>query len=93
MGRPIKEKRNQKEKVTTVYLDKRALNEEPPEPQEDQKKSLGYIIGASIGVLVGIPLVFMLLWNWLMPAIFSLPAIGFFKSMGLLAMSFILFRR
>jgi hypothetical protein len=93
MGRPIKEKRNQKEKVTTVYLDKRALNDEPPEEEVVEKKSPAYIIGLTIGVLVGIPVAFMLLWNWLMPAIFGLPTIGFFKSIGLLAMSFILFRR
>lgn len=93
MGRPIKEKRNQKEKVTTVYLDKRALNDDPQEEQEVEKKSPAYIIGLTIGVFVGIPLLFMLLWNWLMPTIFGLPTIGFFKSIGLLAMSFILFRR
>lgn len=32
------------------------------------------------------------LWNWLMPAIFGLPAIGFWQAVGLLVLSWILFR-
>jgi hypothetical protein len=31
------------------------------------------------------------LWNWLMPALFRLPAITFWQSMGLLALGWILF--
>jgi uncharacterized membrane protein YbhN (UPF0104 family) len=31
------------------------------------------------------------LWNWLMPAIFKLPSIGFWQAVGLLALSWILF--
>lgn len=31
------------------------------------------------------------LWNWLMPGIFHLPAIGYWQSVGLLALSWILF--
>jgi hypothetical protein len=31
------------------------------------------------------------LWNWLMPAIFKLPAIGFWQAVGLLVMSCLLF--
>jgi hypothetical protein len=29
----------------------------------------------------------MLLWNWLMPALFALPAIGFWQAVGLLILS------
>jgi len=32
----------------------------------------------------------MLLWNWLMPAIFGLPALGFLQAFGLLALARIL---
>jgi hypothetical protein len=31
------------------------------------------------------------LWNWLMPAIFKLPSIGFWQAVGLLVLSWILF--
>jgi hypothetical protein len=31
------------------------------------------------------------LWNWLMPAIFKLPSIGFWQAFGLLLLSWILF--
>ncbi len=34
----------------------------------------------------------MLLWNWLMPEIFGLPLINYWKAWGLLALSFILFK-
>ena len=33
----------------------------------------------------------MLLWNWLMPAVFGLTAIGFWQALGLLALGRILF--
>ena len=36
--------------------------------------------------------VVMLLWNWLMPEIFGLPLINYWKAWGLLALSFILFK-
>lgn len=75
----------------TVYLDKRA--EQEPEVVEEEKKSTSYYIGMAIGLFVAFPLIFMLLWNWLMPVIFGLPSIGFFKSIGLLVMSFILFKK
>lgn len=34
----------------------------------------------------------MWLWNWLMPAIFKLPAIGFWQAVGILVLAHILFR-
>jgi hypothetical protein len=34
----------------------------------------------------------MWLWNWLMPAIFKLPAIGFWQTAGILILSQILFK-
>ena len=35
----------------------------------------------------------MVLWNWLMPTLFGLPAIGFWQALGLLVLSRILFGR
>lgn len=34
-----------------------------------------------VGLFVGLPV--MWLWNWLMPAIFGLPVIGFWQAVGL----------
>jgi hypothetical protein len=34
----------------------------------------------------------MWLWNWLMPAIFKLPAIGFWQAVGILILAQILFK-
>ncbi|MEO6693347.1 MAG: hypothetical protein ABIO44_13460 [Saprospiraceae bacterium] len=43
-------------------------------------------------MIVAFGLVLMLLWNWLIPEIFKGPQISFPQSVGLLAMSEILFR-
>ena len=59
------------------------------------KAKVGMIIGGIILVpafLILLPLVTMQLWNWLMPAIFKLPAIGFWQAVGLLILSHILFK-
>ena len=60
--------------------------------------------GAKIAVMAAAALVFipvffalfgavtMWLWNWLMPAIFKLPTIGFWQAVGILVLSHILFR-
>lgn len=45
------------------------------------------ILAAVFGLAV------MLLWNWLMPEIFGLTTITFWQAVGLLALSWILFRR
>lgn len=47
----------------------------------------------AFGVLAGTAFTFalMLLWNWLMPAIFGLTVITFWQALGLLALSKILF--
>ena len=34
----------------------------------------------------------MWLWNWLMPALFKLPVIGFWQAVGILALSQLLFK-
>ena len=50
--------------------------------------------GVALGVLVAFLLgwVVMLLWNWLMPPIFGLPTIGFWKAWGLVILAHILFK-
>ena len=43
-----------------------------------------------LALLMGLPT--MLLWNWLMPEIFGLKAIGFWQAVGLNFLSSILFK-
>lgn len=50
------------------------------------------IIGLFVLILILNPLLIMLLWNWLMPAIFGLATISFWKACGLYILSAILFR-
>jgi len=58
-------------------------------------RPIGMIIG---GICVGIVIAFlfgwlvMLLWNWLMPAIFGLTAITFWQAWGLVILCHILFK-
>lgn len=44
------------------------------------------------GLLALFGAVTMWLWNWLMPTIFKLPAIGFWQAVGILLLSQLLFR-
>jgi hypothetical protein len=50
--------------------------------------------GVALGVLIAFLFgwVVMLLWNWLMPSIFGLPTIGFWKAWGLVILAHILFK-
>jgi len=50
-----------------------------------------FMIIAAIVFLLLFGYVFMLLWNWLMPAIFGLPLLTYWKAFGLLAMAKLLF--
>ena len=50
----------------------------------------GVVLGPAFFALFGF--VTMWLWNWLMPAIFKLPAVGFWQAVGILLLSQILFR-
>lgn len=79
----------------TIYLNKPAEEEveETVEEEEKEPKPAMWYLGFGLGIILVFPLATMLLWNWLMPAIFGLPMIGFFKSLGLLALSYILFKR
>ncbi len=58
-------------------------------------KTIGFIIGGLIlaafaAFIFG--LIVMLLWNWLMPNIFSLPEITYIQAWGLVLLSHILFK-
>ena len=53
--------------------------------------ALGVIAAAGFFVLGGFIVVW--LWNWLMPALFKLPTIGFWQAWGILVLSSILFKR
>jgi hypothetical protein len=45
------------------------------------------------GILALAGLVFMILWNWLMPSIFGLRDVGYWESWGLLVLASLLFGR
>jgi hypothetical protein len=87
----------QEEKMTTVYLDKRAEEEQAREEIEaierEEAKQRAMEALATIATTFTNPLVFMLLWNWLVPGIFGLVTIGYLQSFGLYWMSRILFSR
>jgi hypothetical protein len=79
----------------TVYAFKKDIEEatkeqlEELEEQEKKKeavKALAQVLGFFIK-----PAILMLLWNWLMPGIFGLAAIGYFKAFGFYLISRILF--
>ena len=55
-------------------------------------KIIGMVI-LGIAALFAFGFVVQLLWNWLMPRIFDLPAITYWEGLGVLALSSILFGR
>ncbi len=52
---------------------------------------IGFAI-LGIGLLALFGLIVMLLWNWLMPEIFGLPRLDYWKAWGLLVLCWILFK-
>lgn len=63
------------------------------------ERSVGARAGLVAAIVVAVPCLFALcgyvtmwLWNWLMPEIFKLPAIGFWQAIGLLLLSQILLK-
>ena len=83
--------------MTTVYLDKRAEEEqakeeiEALEKEKTKKEAMKALV--SLATMVVDPLIIMLLWNWLVPGLFGLATIGYLKAFGLYLMSRILFSR
>ncbi len=51
---------------------------------------LGLLFAGIMALLLGFAVVW--LWNWLMPAIFGLPAITFWQAWGLVVLAHILFK-
>lgn len=45
-----------------------------------------------VGITFGSALILMLLWNWLMPELFKLPAITYWQSLGLHVLCNLLFK-
>lgn len=80
----------------TVYTFKKDIEEtvtekELEEIEEEVKKQASIKALAQIFAFFTKPAILMLLWNWLMPGIFGLAAIGYFKALGLYLISRILF--
>lgn len=75
----------------TVYFDQRAHAQKEQEEAEiaaaeleaEKNRQLG--AKAIVGLVSAIvkPAFIMLLWNWLLPGIFGLATIGYFKALGL----------
>jgi len=63
---------------------------------DEQEKQQNIMTGAAAAIFIVeffcLPVVLMLLWNWLMPSIFGLATIGYFKALGLFIISKILFK-
>ena len=89
----------------SVYIDPRKTKEvkqeevEAPRTEEWMAKiekmdneELGRKIAAGLGYLLISPLVFMLLWNWIMPNLFGLATLGYLKSLGLLLLARLIFK-
>ena len=58
------------------------------------KSSIGKIVGIAFFVILAItilPAITMLLWNWLIPTLFSGPVITYWQALGLIILSKILF--
>lgn len=72
------------------------ISNKTKEEQAEAEKAANIATGAAaLGFLVGsicLPAVLMLLWNWLMPGLFGLATIGYFKAFGLLLLAKILFK-
>jgi hypothetical protein len=86
----------EEEKQMTIYFDKRAFAQKEQEEQEElekvqNKEEATKAIVFLLSLLFVKPLVLMLLWNWLVPGIFGLAAIGYFKALGLYLLSRIIF--
>ena len=80
-------KRKEEENKMTIYLDNRAFEEKEKEEQEEleeqEKKEAAFKAAATFFAFFVKPAIIMLLWNWLLPGIFGLATIGYFKALGL----------
>ncbi len=59
------------------------------------KKTIGIIVLSVLGVIavgLGLGLLVMALWNWLMPDLFGLETIGYWQAVGLFVLCHLLFK-
>ena len=76
----------EKENQMTIYFDKRAFEQQEEEQQELEKEIKKQEVVKAVATLVAFfakPAILMLLWNWLLPGIFGIATIGYFKALGL----------
>jgi hypothetical protein len=71
----------------TLYTFKKTVEEVEEagieELEKEKNKQEAVTVVVALISFFGKPLFLMLLWNWLMPSIFGLAAIGYLKSFGL----------
>ena len=79
--------------MSTVIFDPRKKKEEEVEEEGKSVPQTPRELLVATLTVATIPLIFMLLWNWLIPSIFGLATIGYCKSAGLLAMSYMIFKK
>ena len=80
-------KRKEEENKMTIYLDNRAFEEKEKEEQAElegkEKKEAAAKAAVTFIAFFVKPAIIMVLWNWLLPGIFGLATIGYFKALGL----------
>ena len=71
----------------TVYTFKKTVEEVEEdvaeELEKEKKKQEAIKAVATLFAFFAKPAIIMLLWNWLLPGIFGLATIGYFKALGL----------
>jgi hypothetical protein len=80
-------------KKTTVFLDPRALTEEPSEEDieeqeqlQNAEKAVAFLI-ATVNLLILKPLIFMLIWNLTIPNLYSsVKPFNYLQSVGIFVM-------
>lgn len=77
------------QKMETIITDQK--EEEEATERAENVATGAYIVGNIAGLIV-IPALLMLLWNWVVPSIFGIAAIGYFQAAALYAITKILFK-
>ena len=91
--------KNKEKRKMTVYFDDRAYAQKEEEEakqlaaklEEEKNRQIAINAVANLTSAVVKPVILMLLWNWLMPSIFGLVTIGYFRAFGLYLISRIVF--
>jgi len=89
----------EKEKMTTVYLDKRAEEvqaaeaaaEAEVEAAKEEAKAMGQKVLVDICGFLVKPLVLMLIWNAVIPGMFGITTLSYWSAMGIYVISRMLF--